>query len=41
MVGRSEIVVARRVVQGEIDAVEFCDEFVECTGCKSKGQFTL
>ena len=23
-------------MEGEIDAVEFCDEYVECIGCKSK-----
>ena len=34
--GDEDTIVACRVVEGEIDAVEFCDEYVECIGCKSK-----
>ena len=34
--GDEDNIVACHVVEGEIDAVEYCDEYVECIGCKSK-----
>ena len=34
--GDEDSIVACRVVEGEIDAVEFFDEYVQCIGCKSK-----
>ena len=34
--GDEDSIVACHVVEGETDAVEYCDEYVECIGCKSK-----
>ena len=34
--GDEDSIVSSRAVEGEIDAVEFCDEYVGCIGCKSK-----